>query len=110
MLDVMPELVHQRCQHHSLREAVARCPECARFYCRECVTEHEDRVLCASCLRALLQRPEQTARPSRLWLGAQLACSLVAAWFFFYLIGQVLLSLDSSFHEGTLWRETFSGE
>jgi hypothetical protein len=106
----MPELVHQRCHHHSLREAVARCPECARFFCRECVTEHEERVLCASCLKALFGKPEQAAQPSRLLLGAQLACSLLAVWFFFYLIGQILLSLDSSFHEGTVWRESFWGD
>ena len=47
----MSALAHQRCFHHSLREAVARCPECRQFYCRECVTEHDDRMFCAACLR-----------------------------------------------------------
>jgi hypothetical protein len=32
-----------------------------------------------------------------------LLAGLILAWFFFYLIGQGLLSLPSSFHEGTLW-------
>jgi hypothetical protein len=46
----MQDLTHQRCYHHQFREAVARCPECGRFFCRECITEHADKVLCASCL------------------------------------------------------------
>ena len=44
----MEDLVHQRCFNHMLREAVACCPECRRYFCRECVTEHEDKVLCAA--------------------------------------------------------------
>jgi len=28
---------------------------------------------------------------------------VVLVWFFFYLIGEGLLSLPTSFHEGTLW-------
>ena len=46
----MDDLLHQRCFNHMLREAVACCPECRRYFCRECVTEHEDKVLCAACL------------------------------------------------------------
>ena len=46
-------LTHQRCFHHSHREAVARCPECRQFYCRECVTEHDYRVICATCLKKI---------------------------------------------------------
>jgi hypothetical protein len=29
---------------------------------------------------------------------------VLAAWFFFYLIGEALLALPTSFHEGTLWQ------
>jgi hypothetical protein len=42
----------QRCTNHEMREAVCRCPLCRRSFCRECVTEHEDRLVCAACLRA----------------------------------------------------------
>src|SRR5580658_7631208 len=35
-------LLDQRCFNHDLREAVAQCPSCKRFFCRECVTEHAD--------------------------------------------------------------------
>jgi hypothetical protein len=34
----------------------------------------------------------------------QCLLGVFAAWFFFYLAGQALLSIDSSFHEGTLWQ------
>ena len=44
--------LEQRCFHHERREAVCRCPKCRRSFCRECVTEHEDRLVCAACLRA----------------------------------------------------------
>lgn len=43
--------LEQRCFHHETREAVCRCPRCRRSFCRECVTEHDDRLVCASCLR-----------------------------------------------------------
>jgi hypothetical protein len=100
----MPSLVQQRCFHHSLREAVARCPECRHFYCRECITEHEDRVICATCLRRLTAAVE-TRRVSFAWALplVQLSLGLSVVWFFFYLFGATLLSIPSSFHEGTVW-------
>jgi len=49
------DLAYQRCLNHTFREAVARCPECGHYFCRECITEHEDRVVCASCLRKLVE-------------------------------------------------------
>ena len=52
----MAAVALQRCLHHGEREAIARCPECGSFFCRECITEHDERVLCASCL-AKITRP-----------------------------------------------------
>lgn len=40
----------RRCVLHAQREAAARCPGCKRFYCRECITEHDGKVLCSGCL------------------------------------------------------------
>jgi len=100
-----PALVHQRCFNHALREAVARCPECRQFFCRECITEHEDRVLCAACLKKLAQTP-LTKRPA--FVGfvrfVQCAAGILVAWFFFFFIGESLLRLPDSFHEGTVWQ------
>lgn len=102
----MEDLLHQRCFNHLLREAVARCPLCQRYFCRECVTEHEDKVLCAACLRA----DADTDPSDRGQLGGlvQMMHFLLGAtllWVFFYYLGQILLSLPSAFHEGTLWEK-----
>jgi hypothetical protein len=100
----MPNLVHQRCFNHAVREAVARCPECSQYFCRECITEHDDRVLCTACLKKLTLAP-RTQRPALLKLLrlAQCALGILIVWFFFFLIGEMLLRLPDSFHEGTLW-------
>ena len=104
----MTTLVHQRCFHHSLREAVARCPECRQFFCRECITEHDDRVICATCL-AKIGAITAPRRQSLDWLMPFLhgAIGFAVVALFFYLFGTMLLSLPSSFHEGTLWMERF---
>ena len=101
----MQNLVHQRCFNHATREAVARCPECGRFFCRECVTEHDDRVVCSACLTKLARIP-LARRPTfvKLIRFAQGIAGLIAAWFFFFLIGNGLLKIPTSFHEGTLWQ------
>jgi len=98
-------LIHQRCFNHALREAAARCPECGHFYCRECITEHEERVICANCL-GKLAAPRLTERPAFIGIvrGAQVLIGLFTACVFFYLCGRVLLSIDSSVHEGTIWK------
>lgn len=102
---MIPDLLHQRCFNHAMREAVARCPECAQFFCRECITEHEDRVVCSACLKKLARVPLMK-RPAftRIVRAAQCLAGLVIAWFFFFLIGEGLLKIPTSFHEGTLWQ------
>ena len=105
MTFAMNVLVNQRCFNHATREAVARCPECKKFFCRECITEHDDRVLCASCLKKLTRRPlAQRLALRPLLLATQCVFGLVIAWYFFFLMGQSLLKLPNSFHEGTLWQ------
>ncbi len=98
-------LTLQRCLHHPDREAVARCPECTRFYCRECIIEHDDRVLCADCLKRLARAAgKRTARFA--WAPRFLFCMLgiFMAWLFFYETGNTLLLIPTSFHDGTLWK------
>jgi hypothetical protein len=103
----MQTLTQQRCLHHPVREAVARCPECGGFFCRECVTEHDDRVICANCLKAITRDSTR----SRLRLGAlrRIAfCGLgmLVAWICFYEIGRTLLLIPTSFHDGTVWQSS----
>jgi hypothetical protein len=103
-------LVSQKCLNHPGREAAARCPECAQFYCRECVTEHDDRIVCASCLKKLFNTGDQSTR--RWDVGRkvlQAGFGIFAAWFFFYLIGESLLRIPHSFHEGTVWKTLHDG-
>lgn len=107
----MSTLIHQRCYHHPLREAAARCPDCRRYFCRECVVEHEQRVLCAACLRKLAGG----GRASQHWrvsLGRAVSAlsGFLLLWLIFYLVGQMLLAIPSSFHEGTVWQQAWSGE
>lgn len=97
-------LSQQRCFNHRQREAAAKCPECGRYFCRECITEHEDRVLCAQCLRNT-KAPAASKFP--ILVGPvrifQFFCGLALLWIVFYYLGDILLKLPSSFHEGTLW-------
>lgn len=101
----MNDLLRQRCAIHSSREAVAVCPVCRRYFCRECITEHEDRVLCARCLRkaAPVNKFKSTAYGGLIRLG-QLAAGMIVMWVFFYYLGQALISLPSAFHEGNIWQ------
>ena len=96
------DLARQRCANHAHREAVALCPGCKQFYCRECVTEHDDRVWCSSCLKRL----EKPTLGQRLRLGglkrlAQFIFAFLILWMIFYFCGRTLLAMPSSFHEGT---------
>ncbi len=106
----MRDLALQRCLNHAEREAVALCPQCRHYFCRECITEHEDRVLCAACLRKLARVPLLQRRgfaSARRLLECLLGLAMV--WFFFYLLGECLLALPTPFHEGTLWHPKWWG-
>jgi len=101
----MLSLAQQHCLNHAAREAVAQCPECRHFFCRECITEHDDRVICAACLRKMTRADGPRRKPFQALgrVGLSLAGVATAA-LFFYLIGQLLLSVPTSFHDGTLWK------
>lgn len=106
-----PTLAAQRCHFHDGREAVARCPECKRFFCRECITEHDDRLICAACLQKLAVK-KQSGRGRFAGVKGLLACALgfILAWFFFYSVGRLLLLTPTRFHEGTVWQKTLDEE
>jgi len=100
----MTAIVHERCFNHGGREAAARCPECRRSFCRECVIEHEDRVLCITCLRqAAGSSREGTRRMARFWNVAFALLGLLTAWFFFFLVGEWLSKSPNSFHRDEIW-------
>jgi hypothetical protein len=107
----MPTLANQHCCNHPQREAVVRCPECRRFFCRECVTEHDDRMLCSPCLGRLTVRSQ---KPGRKWLQGLLPAvqglfGFFLIWYLFYLVGLFLLTIPQAFHEGTIWQSGWWG-
>ena len=102
----MRPLVHERCFNHAFREAVARCPECARSFCRECVTEHDDRMLCAACLARVARRGGARRGFLRhVGRAGAVALGLFVAWVFFLALGGWVTSLPDDFHARTLWSQ-----
>lgn len=89
----MTRAIQHRCFNHPGREAAARCLECRNSFCRECVTEHGKRLICASCLKKLAARAE---RPKRNYWGwvAPLA-GFLFAWMCLYLAGWFLSSIPN---------------
>ena len=74
-------------------------------------------MTCAACLREIAAASPRLARKFRFWLGllavgwrsTKLLASVLAAWFFFHLLGHWLISLPDEFHAGNLW-ENLSGQ
>ena len=85
--------VNQTCFNHASREAAARCPGCRRFFCRECVTEHDGRVTCGSCLR---KAAPVAGKRRRRFTPVLAIMGLLTAWFFFYGLGELLVLIPSA--------------
>jgi len=82
-----------------------RCLECRRYFCRECATEHEERLLCAECIKRLSAK--RAGKGGRLaWVKGALAgaLGLLLAWLFFYAIGQVLVQIPDARDEGAAYQ------
>jgi hypothetical protein len=92
-------LFGQRCSIHAEREAAVRCPGCSRFYCRECVTEHESRMMCAHCVARQSAASTESRFPRVRWMAASLG-GLLTAWVIFYYVGMGLARMPSLFHGG----------
>jgi hypothetical protein len=97
------------CLNHPRREEAARCTSCGRPFCRECVTEFEGRMVCSACH---LEKSKVAEKPPRDWAivtaSLQFVIGLAVLWLSVWMLGRVLLSIPSEFHEGTTWeRFTF---
>ena len=98
-----PALTTLKCFHHPGREAAARCTKCSRYFCRECVVEYDNRLVCATCLQSLVQSAGETrSRFSALrpWLAS--AAGFGLAWLIFYILGLLLVTLPS-FGDARVW-------
>ncbi len=98
----MNSVAHAHCYHHGDREAVARCPQCDHFYCRECVSDYRGKALCADCLNETINPAAKTKRSitGAVWQLFVGASGLALAWFLFYLLASILLEIPHEFHEG----------
>lgn len=97
------QAIQQRCWNHESREAVCRCPECGNSFCRECVTEHESRLLCAACLRSLARAPQVSVRRRGLAPIAMGLAGILIAWVVFFAAGEAMLTLAMR-AEQTAWQ------
>jgi hypothetical protein len=91
-------IVDQRCFHHLGREAVAQCPSCKRFYCRECVSEYAGRMICVACVNALSHDAQQNAAAARTRWTVMAVAGVLLAWLVFYYLGLTLARIPSKFH------------
>lgn len=99
-------LAKSECTIHADRPATARCPSCRRFFCAECVTEHDGKLVCASCLAATAEERHPVSRrrlalhPAA-WVQWGLAIGIV--WALFYFFARFLGDIPDAFHDGTIW-------
>ncbi len=107
-------LTARHCSIHPAREAAVRCPSCSRFFCRECVTETDGRMLCARCLGENQTQPVSSRRSFVSdWIGplagALTGCLLL--WTVFYLAGLLIWNIPASYHQNpVLYPEEAAGE
>ena len=97
----MTSLAQTRCYHHPQREAVARCPQCLRTFCRECICDYEGKALCSDCLSQLKDdksRSSSWRQGFQRLIGAGLGLCL--CWYLFHLLAIILLKIPHTFHEG----------
>jgi hypothetical protein len=81
----MSGLRHARCLFHPLREAAARCPHCGGTFCRECVTDEDDKLACPPCLGRITRPPapkQSLTRRFRQTLAGLLALACLVGLFF----------------------------
>ena len=94
---------------------MARCPSCGGFFCRECILEHEGRVLCSDCLAKEVARGLKPVSARRRglpkWFGSAAGslAGFLALWIFLYLGGMLLLRIPPEMHEGSVWQNVIKG-
>ncbi len=96
-------LSRQRCTNHAQREAVARCPQCQRHFCRECITEHVGKLLCNHCLKLISAKADK--KRHRLKGVLYLVCCLLGfllALGFFYTVANSIASIPQHYHRSYL--------
>lgn len=104
----MSGVVQARCANHPQREAAARCTGCGGYFCRECIIEHHDRMLCAGCLRPAAGRDAKGRLRAAAATSLRLATGLAILWITFYNLGRLLIFFRSRHYLGTLLGPPFT--
>jgi hypothetical protein len=101
---MISKIAHQKCKHHSDREASIKCPSCGYFYCSECCTESDGRFLCSVCLEVLIRKTPQGNRSFLRGIVFTGGCltSFFFLWMIFFLFGEILLSIPDSWFDISL--------
>jgi hypothetical protein len=95
----MTHFGQQRCFVHPSREAVSLCLECRRAFCRECVVDHDGRLMCAACLARLRTPMARGNRALRQLLSAAAtALAILLCWILFYMAGRLLMLAEPAHH------------
>lgn len=98
-------LSQAHCLNHPRREAAARCTSCGQPFCRECVTDLDDRMVCSACYRTKTAAKE---KPKRDWFllttALQALLGLALLWAGAWFLGRLLVSTPAEFHEGVMWQ------
>ncbi len=95
----MSVFTERRCFVHPVREAAGLCVSCRRSFCRECLVDHDHRLMCGSCVAQTVR--DSGARPhsrARLLGIAALPVALLIAWAAVYVAGRILLLNDTTRH------------
>ncbi len=96
----MSVISQKRCFNHPEREAAARCLECNRDFCRECVTDHNHRLICTNCLHNLTGTKKRRIPFSKQGLIYILAIvSFLVLWVLWMGYGEYLLTTTENTHE-----------
>ena len=75
------------------------CVECRRAFCRECVVDHDGRLICAACLARLRAPAARGSRALQQTLSsAGLAVTLLLCWIVFYMAGRLLMTAEPAHH------------
>ena len=101
----MESSLHQTCLNHPDREAAAQCPSCKRPYCRECITEHDYKMICANCLSELSAEQGAKSRGFSLPIMPvfQITAAFLILWTVYYQLGDLLIDLSDSFRSWQEW-------
>ena len=97
------KLSRQRCANHAQREAVARCPECQRHFCRECITEHDGKLLCNHCLdQVSVKQIKRYGRAKSIIYLLFCLVGFLLALGCFYTVAKAISSIPQQYHRSYL--------